>query len=41
MNRLQRISLYSAAIAACLAVFALYIQPDFLVMLANQLWACF
>ena len=24
-----------------LAVFALYTQPDFMVMLADQVWACF
>jgi hypothetical protein len=32
---------YSAAVLACLAVFALYTRPDFLVTLANQVWACF
>ena len=24
-----------------LAVFSLYAQPDFMVQMANQLWACF
>lgn len=24
-----------------LAVFAMYLQPDFLVLLANQIWLCF
>jgi hypothetical protein len=24
-----------------LAVFSLYVQPDFMVMLTNQMWACF
>lgn len=24
-----------------LAVFSLYLQPDFLVLLANQIWLCF
>lgn len=33
--------LYSAAIVVLAAVFALYTRPDFLVTLANQLWACF
>jgi hypothetical protein len=28
-------------VAAVLAVFALYLQPDFMVTLANQVWACF
>ncbi len=32
---------YSAALLALLAVFALYTRPDFLVTLANQVWACF
>lgn len=25
----------------CLAVFGLYAVPDFMVMLADQMWACF
>jgi len=29
------------ATAVLLGVFALYTQPDFLVVLANQVWACF
>lgn len=31
-------------LAACLlltGVFALYAQPDFVVQMANQVWACF
>jgi hypothetical protein len=32
---------YAAAVMACLGVFALYTRPDFLVTLANQVWACF
>lgn len=28
-------------VAVLLGVFALYTQPDFLVQMANQLWACF
>jgi hypothetical protein len=32
---------YSAAVAVLLGVFALYTRPDFLVTLAEQLWACF
>ena len=38
---IQRLGLYSAALAALLAVFALYLQPDFMVTLAQQVWACF
>ena len=37
----QRIALYGAALAVLLAVFALYLQPDFMVTLAQQIWACF
>ena len=29
------------ALLVLLAVFALYARPDFLIMLADQLWACF
>ena len=32
---------YGLAVAILLGVFALYTQPDFLVTLANQVWACF
>ncbi|HEX5783955.1 MAG TPA: hypothetical protein VFY35_04420 [Burkholderiaceae bacterium] len=31
----------AAVLAVCLAVFALYLRPGFLLTLANQLWACF
>ncbi len=30
-----------AAVAAALAVFALYTRPQFMVMLADQVWSCF
>lgn len=30
-----------AVVAALGAVFALYTRPDFMVQLANQVWACF
>ncbi len=29
------------ALAALVAVFALYSEPGFIVMLADQIWACF
>ena len=38
---IQKIALWSLAIAASLGVFALYIRPDFLITLADQLWSCF
>ncbi|MDZ7921243.1 hypothetical protein [Rhodoferax sp.] len=41
MTLRSRLLLWSAATAVLLAVFYLYTQPDFLVQLANQVWACF
>lgn len=33
---------YAIAVTVMLAaVFAAYLQPDFLVVLANQIWLCF
>jgi hypothetical protein len=32
---------WTIAVAASLGVFSLYVHPDFMVMLANQVWACF
>ena len=32
---------WAVALALLLAVFALYTRPDFLVTLADQVWACF
>jgi hypothetical protein len=29
------------AVALLAAVFLMYTQPDFMVQMANQLWACF
>ena len=36
-----KLSLGLGLSAVLLGVFTLYTQPDFLVMLANQVWACF
>jgi hypothetical protein len=33
--------MWTGVVAALLGVFSLYTQPDFLVTLANQVWACF
>ena len=41
MRQGHKILIYSAAVGVLLAVFALYTHPDFLVTLANQVWACF
>ena len=39
--RQKKFWIYSGAILVLLAVFALYLRPDFLVTLADQIWACF
>jgi len=39
--RARKLLAYGGALAALLAVFALYFQPTILVTLADQLWACF
>lgn len=40
-QRTRTLLAWVTATAALLAVFALYTQPDFMVTLADQLWACF
>ncbi|MEO7549071.1 MAG: hypothetical protein ABIT82_11645 [Ramlibacter sp.] len=39
--RARTLLAWSAATAVLLAVFALYTRPQFLVTLADQIWACF
>ncbi|MGY8903559.1 MAG: hypothetical protein ACKVIH_03305 [Burkholderiales bacterium] len=34
-------ALLAVLVCACLAVFALYTQPEFLITLANMAWTCF
>jgi hypothetical protein len=41
MRTSQKLIFYVGAMAVLLAVFWLYSRPDFLVTLANQIWACF
>ncbi len=36
-----KIVAYTAAVLACAGVFMLYMQPEFMVTLADQLWSCF
>jgi|GEM_PF-727928 hypothetical protein len=38
---LTRWAAYAAALVALLTVFSLYLQPEFMVSLADQFWACF
>lgn len=40
-SRPARLLSWVAAVLILLAVFAMYTAPGFMVMLADQLWACF
>lgn len=40
-TRSRNFLMYGAALAGLAAVFALYTRPEFLISLADQLWACF
>jgi hypothetical protein len=37
----RKLLIWSGTVIVLLAVFALYTRPDFLVTMANQIWACF
>jgi hypothetical protein len=37
----RKLALYTLALVVTLGVFALYTRPDFLLTLADQIWACF
>ena len=41
MRRSVRISVWLGALLALVAVFLAYLDPHVMVVLANQLWACF
>lgn len=41
LSALQRVLPYAGALAVLAGVFTLYLKPDFMVTLAQQLWACF
>ena len=41
MRLSTRLLFWTLVIGVLLAVFFLYTQPDFMVLLANQVWACF
>jgi hypothetical protein len=41
MKRSLTLGLYAGALGLLLGVFSMYTRPDFLVTLANQVWACF
>lgn len=37
----QRTLIWATTMGVLLAVFALYLQPEFMVTLADHVWACF
>jgi hypothetical protein len=41
MKLRNRILIHAGLACVLLLVFALYLRPDFLVTLADQVWACF
>ena len=41
MTNLRKYWVHALAMVVLLGVFSFYTRPDFLVTLANQLWACF
>lgn len=41
MTSLKRVTIAGLVIATLAAVFLMYTQPDFMVQMANQVWACF
>lgn len=40
-NRYLELVLYGLAVASLAGVFVMYLQADFMVTLAQQVWACF
>ncbi|MES2583798.1 MAG: hypothetical protein V4627_13845 [Pseudomonadota bacterium] len=41
MTLRRSLAIWGLALAALAGVFALYTRPDFMVQMANQVWACF
>jgi hypothetical protein len=41
MKYARNLLVWTAALAAVAAAFALYLRPEFMVTLADQIWACF
>lgn len=37
----RKLAWYALAVLATLGVFAMYLRPEFLLTLADQIWACF
>ena len=41
MTLCKRLAVAALALAVLAGVFVLYTRPDFMVQMANQVWACF
>ncbi len=41
MKPISKTLLYLSLMGVLLLVFGMYSQPDFLMMLSNQIWSCF
>ncbi len=41
MSKRLTFAIYALAALLCIGVFMLYLQPEFMVQLAGQIWACF
>ncbi|WP_256440972.1 hypothetical protein [Rhodoferax sp. AJA081-3] len=41
MTLRKRLAVAALALAVLAGVFVLYTRPDFMVQMANQVWACF
>ena len=41
MTLRKRLGVAGLALVALVAVFMMYTRPDFMVQMANQVWACF
>jgi hypothetical protein len=41
MTLRKRLAIVGLAVAALAGVFVMYTRPDFMVQMANQVWACF
>jgi hypothetical protein len=41
MSKKNKLLLFALATVVLAGVFLLYLQPDFMVQMANQVWACF
>jgi hypothetical protein len=37
----KKVLAYTAAVALLLGVFSLYLRPEFMVAMADQIWSCF